>query len=500
MTLLVIALVLGIYYETIESIVAIWNRSDTYAHGYLIAPFSIYMIWKKRVQLAAANYHPDYTSLLILAGLGFGWLAASAASVLVAEQYALVAMIPVIVWAMLGRTAFITIIFPLAYLLFAVPFGEAFISPLINFTADFTVRALQMTGIPVYREGSYFSIPSGNWSVVEACSGVRYLIASVTLGTLYAYLTYRSISRRLIFIVFSILVPIIANGMRAYLIVMTGHLSDMTLAVGADHLIYGWIFFGLVMLLLFWLGSFWREDHLDEIASAENSSPIGLKSSPAPVKSMLGMAGSIAVVMLIWPGYLDYLNDKTDVRPIPEIRVTDPSGKWNTDPAQLTGWTPVYTGSPRQFIGHFYHGSKHVSLYVTYYRNQKQGDGLISSGNILVADRDTGWRNVEGNRQNLSLGPTEFTVNQNQLYGPESRLLVWRWFWLIGHETADPYLAKAILAMNRILGRGEDGAEIMVVTSYDRDPEEAAAVLREFVTDMKSVIAKQLMAIHNAYD
>ena len=141
-----------------------------------------------------------------------------------------------------------------------MPFGEALIPPLIDFTADFTVTALQLTGIPVYREGSFFTIPSGNWSVVEACSGLRYLIASFTLGALYAYLTYRSLKRRLIFIALSVIVPIIANGVRAYLIVMTGHLSDMSLAVGIDHLIYGWVFFGLVMLLLFWAGSFWRED------------------------------------------------------------------------------------------------------------------------------------------------------------------------------------------------------------------------------------------------
>ena len=106
-----------------------------------------------------------------------------------------------------GRCAF-----PLAYLLLAVPFGEALIPPLIDFTADFTVTALQLTGIPVYREGSFFTIPSGNWSVVEACSGLRYLIASFTLGTLYAYLTYRSLKRRLIFIALSVIVPIIANG------------------------------------------------------------------------------------------------------------------------------------------------------------------------------------------------------------------------------------------------------------------------------------------------
>ena len=96
--------------------------------------------------------------------------------------------------------------------------------------------------------------------MVEACSGLRYLIASFTLGTLYAYLTYRSLARRLVFIALSLIVPIVANGIRAYLIVMTGHLSDMQLAVGVDHLIYGWVFFGFVMLLLFWIGSFWRED------------------------------------------------------------------------------------------------------------------------------------------------------------------------------------------------------------------------------------------------
>ena len=52
----------------------------------------------------------------------------------------------------------------------------------------------------MYREGLQFVIPSGNWSVVEACSGVRYLIASVMVGTLFAYLNYSTMRRRLIFV------------------------------------------------------------------------------------------------------------------------------------------------------------------------------------------------------------------------------------------------------------------------------------------------------------
>jgi exosortase len=112
----------------------------------------------------------------------------------------------------------------------------------MQWTADATVFGLRLSGIPVYHEGQHLVIPSGSWAVVEACSGVRYLIASLTVGTLFAYLTYQSLKRRLIFVALSIIVPVIANWARAYMIVMLGHLSGNKLAVGVDHLIYGWVF------------------------------------------------------------------------------------------------------------------------------------------------------------------------------------------------------------------------------------------------------------------
>lgn len=493
-TLLVIVHVLWIYYETAWSIVAIWLRSDTYAHGFLIVPFSLYMIWKRRDVLATTVCRPNFLPLAILAGLGVGWLLASLASVLSVEQYTLVTMIPVIVWAMLGSRIFFTITFPLAYLLFAVPFGEVLIPPLIDFTADFTVRALQLSGIPVYREGNFISIPSGNWSVVEACSGLRYLIASVTLGTLYAYLAYQSASKRLLFIGLSIIVPIIANGLRAYMIVMIGHLSDMQLAAGVDHLIYGWIFFGLVMLLLFWIGSYWREDQLKSGADRNYSA----EQTSASVKATLGMAGLVMLTASIWPIYADYLIGKQNQNPAPEIRIVDSSGKWILDSAPDFDWIPSYIGTPKQTIGHYRSGDRRVSLYVTYYRNQNQGNELINSGNLLVAGKRTGWRNLGGNTRNILLAGTEFTVTQNQLHFSLINLLSWKWYWLIDQETVSPYWAKIMLAVNQLLGKGDDGAEIIVVANYEIDPEEAAWVLREFLEDMMPVMASGLQAArHN---
>ena len=140
--------------------------------------------------------------------------------------------------------------FPLAFLFLAVPVGDFMLPVLMSWTADFTVLALRWSGVPVYREGLQFVIPSGAWSVVEACSGIRYMIASVTVGCLFAYLSYSSLKKRLIFVGVAILVPLVANWLRAYMIVMIGHLSGNELATGVDHLIYGWVFFGVVILAM----------------------------------------------------------------------------------------------------------------------------------------------------------------------------------------------------------------------------------------------------------
>src|SRR5207302_659360 len=122
------------------------------------------------------------------------------------------------------------LVFPLAFLLFAVPAGELLIPTLIEWTADFTYHAIRLSGVPMYREGNHFILPTGYWSIVEACSGIRYIIASLMVGTIYAAVAYRSALRRALFIAASILVPIVANWLRAYMIVMLGHLSNNKLA------------------------------------------------------------------------------------------------------------------------------------------------------------------------------------------------------------------------------------------------------------------------------
>ena len=92
----------------------------------------------------------------------------------------------------LGTGVARAILFPLMFLFFSVPFGEFMVPRMMDWTANFVVWALQVTGVPVHREGLQFVIPSGNWAVIDECSGIRYLMASFMVGALFAYLNYRS--------------------------------------------------------------------------------------------------------------------------------------------------------------------------------------------------------------------------------------------------------------------------------------------------------------------
>jgi len=470
----VLLLLVAAYWNTAASIVAIWERSGTFTHGYTIVPISLWLIWQRRASLRGLPMQPFWPALALLALCGLGWLLADLGEVQVVRQFMFVLMLPLCVLALLGMRLAVAIAFPLLFLLFGVPFGDSFVDPLMSITADFTVDALRYTGIPVLREGNNFTIPSGSWSVVEACSGVRYLIASVTLGSLYAYLTYRSLSRRLVFVLLSILVPIVANGLRAYMIVMIGHLSDMTMAVGVDHLIYGWLFFGLVMFLLFWLGSFWREDVRPNGPAARWSDAVsGPRSPRLPLAAL-----AIVFVAAVWPAYAWHLQAGTAGAPLPQLAAPALAAP---EAAPFTAWAPSYAQARAELRKVYRQDGHDVGLTVLYYRNQDQSHKLISSTNRLIdTEGKEGWHVVSAVPRQMTVAGKVFTLRESVVSGPGGKLLVWSWNWIGGALTSNDYMGKVLQVRQKLLTGSDDGAAVIVYAPYDEKPEQARAVLQAF--------------------
>ena len=482
LVVLTVVAILAIYWRTAESIVDIWSRSETFAHGYLIAPISAFLIWGRRKKLAELTPTADFSGLVLLAGAGLAWLAAAAGQVPIVQQYAMVAMIPAAVIAVAGRHVALALAFPLAFLFLGVPIGEALIPPLMDWTADFTVAALRLTGIPVYREGTFFTIPSGNWSVVEGCSGLRYLIASITVGALYAYLSYRTLGKRVLFVVMSVVVPIVANGLRAYMIVMIAHLSDMKLALGVDHLIYGWLFFGLVMLLLFWLGSFWRDDFGPETSTASGVAARSASQESRP--RILGAAITAIALAAVWPLYATHLDQTAGESGPPRLDAPSPAHGWSLDAVPLTDWRPSYGGAGETLFQTYRKEGRAVVLYLGYYRHQRPGAELVTSTNVMVVQKHAVWSNVGEAKRSEDLGKGPIDLRQTQLRSTGQRLLIWDWFRISDHDLTNRYLAKLLFARNRLLGRGAEGAAIIVAAPYEDQPELAAETMRQFMREM----------------
>ena len=140
---------------------------------------------------------------------------------------------------------------------------------------------LDLLGIPNFADDLTIEIPAGTFFVAEACAGLRFLIAAVAFGVFYALLNYRSPLRRAVFIGASIIVPVIANGFRALGIVVLGNILGNAEAAAADHIIYGWVFFSVVMLLLVAAGLPMREPQL--VYAAPASRPKVLHAGAAPI-------------------------------------------------------------------------------------------------------------------------------------------------------------------------------------------------------------------------
>jgi len=203
------------YGDTFMAMVHIWDRSETFAHGFVIAPISAWLVWRRRHFIRNLPIEPSLLGVVLGVGAGFAWLLGELASVDAVSQFAVVGMLVAFVWAVMGTAVIRTYAFPIGFLFFMVPFGEFMFPSMMDWTANFIIWAVRASGVPVYAEGYNLVIPSGRWEVVEGCSGVRYLMASVVVGSLFAYLNYTSTRRRLIFVAASIVLPVFANWLRA---------------------------------------------------------------------------------------------------------------------------------------------------------------------------------------------------------------------------------------------------------------------------------------------
>ena len=238
-----------VFTPEISSAVAVWNSSTAYGHCWLVLPIAAWLLWDRRTYLLVAP-RPAIWPVLPALVTACAWLAADWLGIMEGRQLALVGFAELLLLAALGWRLWWALSAAFLYLIFLVPFG-AFITPALqHFTAWFIAGGLRLLDVPFEADAFQITIPEGVFYVAEACAGLRFLIASVAFGVLYAVTMFQSPWRRATFIAVACVVPVVANGFRGLGIVLLGHVLGSAQAGAADHVIYGLVFFSAVIVLL----------------------------------------------------------------------------------------------------------------------------------------------------------------------------------------------------------------------------------------------------------
>jgi len=187
------------------------------------------------------------------------WLSAYAIDVGFVSHISQVLVLQLLLWHVLGHQIANKIRFPLLFLVFLAPFGESLTPALQEVTADIGVSLLRFADIPVYREGLYLHTTVAVFEVAVACSGLNFLISSAVISLLFAYLYFRSIYKQIIFVLFVLVLAILSNGLRAFLLMLIGEKTNMAWGFGDDHYYYGWAVFAITMLISFRIGEYFAD-------------------------------------------------------------------------------------------------------------------------------------------------------------------------------------------------------------------------------------------------
>lgn len=488
--------VIVLYLSSFVSLVGMWEDAD-YQHGAIVFPISAYLIWRLRASLAHIRLRPSLAGLASLIMLELLWVVGRATAIQGAEHLAVVLMIPASVVAFLGIELARRLMFPLLFLLAAVPVGNSLIPYLMQMTADVSAALLRMVNVPVFHNGAFLSLPNGNFEVAELCAGLRYLSSGAIIALLFSYLTYRKVWKRTLFVGATAVVMILANGLRAFVVMFVASATHMRVFAGRDHIVFGWLLFGAVVIALFRVGirfadppeateresgtatASWRVTPLIAVLVI-----VMLACTARPFEGVIGSTWLLLIpagIAVLWVLYRTYRplpaasgGESRGSVPIRGVRAVFVASLSATvlvaGPALLSGetvlkaktmhfgelpavegcgtagtwvptWHPRLKSPDAVASGTFGCPDGSVSVFVAGYANSTQGKELVTYDNQLIP---VAWR------QNMSADKTEFPtadgrrikVNEMRIDGDGVAAVIWYWYVVQGKVTTSPYQVK----------------------------------------------------------
>jgi len=470
-----------------------WSRED-YSSSALIPLVVIYLIWEKRHQLAELPSVPSWKGMIPFGfGLVLFWLGE-----LAGEFFTLYLSLWLVVaglcWTHLGWRKLKIISFPVAFSLAMFPL-PGFINTQMTLklkllSSQLGVGMLQLFGMTAFREGNVIDMGFTRLQVVDACSGLRYLVPLIAMAVLFVYYFRGETWKRLLVVVSAIPIAVVTNGLRIASVGMLYPVFGPRVVEGFFHDFSGWIIFMFSLGLL--LAEIWSLKRLFPERSPENGAASlppedeGIQTPNAAPLSPLYVARHFIVALVCLSATLaaaksvDF-REKTPIkRPLSEFPVA--IGDWrgtrtamdqdSLNELKFSDYTIIDYRDPR---------GREINFYTAYYASQTKGGSVHSPSTCLPG---SGWSFEESGVVPVPLSGTfSLPVSRAFMEKNGQRQLTYYWFPQQGRVLNDLFSLKLYVFWDALTRQRTDGSLVRIVmpVSATERLEDAEARMQSFV-------------------
>lgn len=505
----VAALLAYVYWDSLGFLFNHWLGSEDYSHGIFVPLISVFLIWQSRHRLLQVPREKSWWGLGIITMGLLLYVVGELSTLFVVMHVSLWTVIVGLVITLLGVRGAKTIAFQLGYLLTAIPLPVFFYASLSSqlqlWSSSLGIGCLQLVGVMAFREGNVIDLGPVQLQVIEACSGIRYLLPLTSLALLCAYLFKDRMWKRVVLVLSSIPISILINGFRIGMIGVLVELYGKGAAEGFYHLFEGWVIFmvsfGLLILEMVLLGKLgaavprksfserltWRNQEVDAGREVGLKNPRGNILSPGP--AYLCSVALFAPFTLFSATFMD----REEIPP-PRTAFVD-------FPMQIDGWRGEPFPLEQQYIDALrfddyiladYRSNTrdHVNFYAAYYRSQRKGQSAHSPQSCLPGG---GWEIASLTHKELPssrLMRQPVMVNRVVIHKGDRKQIVLYWFKQRDRYLADEYLVKLYLFWDALSRQRTDGALVRLASPVG--PGESEAVVDQRLQEFAAEIGQEL--------
>jgi exosortase A len=464
-----------IYSEVLFSLTNWWWTTSKYAHSLIIFPAIIYLIYEQRQILSAVPLKPDFLALIPLVFSTTLLSMSNYIDVQIITQTLFVAIIPLILWAIMGRKIITIIALPLALLITVAPIWELFAPLLTEFTARVAHLSLNLLGVPVFKDEMYLTIPEGVFLIAEGCGGFRYFISGLSLGLIFAHLNYNSFKQQALIVLFAVLLSILTNWIRVMIVIWAGHVTDMQHPYVRAHVNLGWYVFAIAFFLYFFICN----RFIPHKAAKQKVSPkTSVSQKPSVHKNTL--IGGLTLLALLSPWFIIAKISSPSVDVFPLHNFGTVTG-WDSPQINKSNWRPQFNGSTQQQVATYTKKNLSVDIYYALYQDQSQGNELINFNNSITNKE---W--VSFNPKDALLSPTnnsKLTVKKIRANTQQGELTILTWYRISAIESSNSNIAK-LLELKKIISTNKLSMVFAVSTLQDINTPETLSSIESLLQEI----------------